>query len=302
VDDGRTDLNHARRVAVDVATEAGALLRVRGRGKLGAQSKGHSGDVVTELDLAAEDLVLRRLRATFPDHRIVAEESGVHGSHSAWTWLVDPLDGTNNVAIGLPAYVIGLALCFEGRPVVGVVHDPVTDQTWSAVRGAGACGPDGPLRPAHRPTPYGPVLGWTQGHGVSRSDDTARALKLVLERHAYRLLQLWAPLLCWVMLARGDIDGFVGYHAEAVDLPAGSLVAEEAGLVIRALDGGPFEDRVAENAERSFVAGHQDRIPELLELVRAAEGIRPAVRALALARTDRLVRPELSRSRPARPR
>ena len=280
--DNRTDLHHARQVAVDVATEAGALLRVRAQGQLGAQPKGGSGDVVTALDLAAEDLVLRRLRAKFPTHRMVAEESGIHDADSAWTWLVDPLDGTNNVAIGLSAYVVGLALCFEGRPVVGVVHDPVTEQTWSAVRGAGALGPDGPLRPAYRPTPHGPVLGWTQGHGVSRSDDTARALKLVLERHAYRLLQLWAPLLCWVMLARGDIDGFVGYHAEAVDLPAGSLVAEEAGLVIRTLDGSPFEDSVTENAERSFVAGHEARIPELLELVRTAEGIRPAVGALPL--------------------
>jgi myo-inositol-1(or 4)-monophosphatase len=284
--DSSADLLHARQIAIDVATEAGALLRVRGQGQLGAQPKGSSGDVVTALDLAAEALILRRLRDEFPAHRIVAEESGVHDADSAWTWLVDPLDGTNNVAIGLPAYVVGLALCFEGRPVVGVVHDPVAEQTWSAVRGAGALGPSGPLRPRYRQTPHGPVLGWTQGHGVSRGDDTARALKLVLERHAYRLLQLWAPLLCWVMLARGDIDGFVGFHAEAVDLPAGSLVAEEAGLVIRALDGGPFEDRVAENAERSFVAGHEARIPELLELVRVAGEIRSAVGTLPLvART-----------------
>src|SRR5262249_1052392 len=158
------------------------------------------------------------------------------------------------------------ALCDDGRPVVGVVHDPVTEQTWSAVRGAGAVGPHGELRPEHRPTPHGPVLGWTQGHGVARTDGTARALTLVLELHAYRLLQLWAPLLCWGMLARGDIDGFVGYHAEAVDLPAGSLVAAEAGLAIRTLDGGPFDDEcLAGTAERSFVAGHPDRIPELLE-------------------------------------
>jgi myo-inositol-1(or 4)-monophosphatase len=287
VDDGwadldQTELRHARRVAVDVAVEAGALLRARSTGQLGARPKGSSGDVVTELDLAAEELALRRLRAEFPGHRIVAEESGVHDADSVWTWLVDPLDGTNNVAIGLPAYVVGLALCRDGRPVVGVVHDPVTDRTFSAVRGGGAHGPGGPLRPGYRPTTHGPVLGWTQGHGVSRADDTARALKLVLERHAYRLLQLWAPLLCWVMLAQGDIDGFVGYHAEAVDLPAGSLIAEEAGLVIRTLDGRPFEDCVAENAERSFVAGHEDRIPELLSLVRAAEGIRAAVGALPL--------------------
>jgi myo-inositol-1(or 4)-monophosphatase len=163
-----------------------------------------------------------------------------------------------------------------------VVHEPVSGHTWSAVRGGGAVGPAGPLRPGRRPTPHGPVLGWTQGHGVSRADGTVRALKLVLESHAYRLLQLWAPLLCWVMLARGDIDGFIGYRAEAVDLPAGSLVAAEAGLAIVRLDGGPFEECVADPERRSFVAGHLDRLPELLELVRTAEALRPAVTALAL--------------------
>lgn len=276
------DLHHARRVAIDVAGEAGTLLRSRARGELLARPKGSSGDVVTALDLAAEELILDRLRAVFPSHRIVAEESGVHDADSAWTWLVDPLDGTNNVAIGLPAYVVGLALCAHGRPVVGVVHDPVAGQTWSAIAGEGAVGPAGPLRPGHRRTPHGPVLGWTQGHGVRRTDVTARALKLVLEQHAYRLLQLWAPLLCWIMLARGDIDGFVGYQAEAVDLPAGSLVAAEAGLAVCALDGGPFDERVAESAERSFVAGHPDRVPELLALVRSAQAIRPDLDRLGL--------------------
>ncbi|HEX5496387.1 MAG TPA: inositol monophosphatase family protein [Mycobacteriales bacterium] len=285
MDGSGVDLHQARRLAVDVAHEAGALLRGRARGHLGARPKGGSGDVVLALDLAAEELILRRLRAAFPGHRIVAEESGVHEADSAWTWLVDPLDGTNNVAVGLSTYVVGLALCDRGQPVLGVVHDPITEQTWSAVLGAGADGPNGRLRPVSRPTPHGPVLGWTQGHGVARSDDTARALKLVLEMHSYRLLQLWAPLLCWVMLARGDIDGFVGYHAEAVDLPAGSLLAAEAGLAIRTLDDRPFEDMVAETAERSFVAGHPDRIPELLALVRAAFQIRPAVSALPLPLT-----------------
>jgi myo-inositol-1(or 4)-monophosphatase len=293
---GGVDLHRARQVAVDAAQAAGALLRARAGGRLGARPKGGSGDVVTALDLEAEALVLRRLRLAFPDHRIVAEESGTHEADSAWTWVVDPLDGTNNVAVGLPAYVVGLALCDKDHPVVGVVHDPVTERTWSAVRGAGAVGPDGPLGPGLRPTPHGPVLAWTQGHGVARSDDAARALKLVLEAHAYRLLQLWAPLLCWAMLARGDIDGFVGYHAEAVDLPAGSLIAAEAGLAVQALDGEPFDGRVGGTAERSFLAAHPDRIPVLLGLARAAEELRPAVRALPLTM------PELSGPTTAPPR
>ncbi|WP_084956481.1 inositol monophosphatase family protein [Thermoactinospora rubra] len=267
------ELERARRVAVEAAEAAGALLRAGTRGPLGVRAKGGSGDVVTDLDLAAEKLILERLTGAFPEHAVIAEESGLLGESASaeWTWLVDPLDGTNNVAIGLPAYVVGLALCRRGRPVLGVVHDPVTARTWSALRGRGAyCSTGVRLSPPARPWPHGPLLAWTQGHAVARDDPVVRALKGTLEVAARRVLQLWAPLLSWVMLARGDIDGFIGYRAEAVDLPAGALIAQEAGLEVRALDGGPFEEHIDGGPEdRSFVAGHPDVIGALLELSRA---------------------------------
>ncbi|WP_169978255.1 inositol monophosphatase family protein [Microbispora sp. H10836] len=208
----------------EAALSAGAVLRESAPGAVAVHAKGGSGDVVTDLDLAAEKPILDRIRAEFPSHRIVAEESGAHDGDLAdggWTWLVDPLDGTNNVAIGLPAYVVGLALCAGGRPVLGVVHEPLSGRTWSAVAGAGARGPAGPLTgPPRRELPHGPVLTWTQGHGVSRRDPAARSLKMTMDARARRVLQLWAPLLCWAMLARGDIDGMIGYRAEGLDLVA----------------------------------------------------------------------------------
>jgi myo-inositol-1(or 4)-monophosphatase len=82
------------------------------------------------------------------------------------------------------------------------------------------------------------------------------------------VLQLWAPLLAWAMLARGDIDGIVGYRAGMVDLPAGALLAQEAGIEIRALDGGRYEECVdAPGGERSFVAAHPRALPGLLSLL-----------------------------------
>src|SRR5690606_40045797 len=117
------------------------------------------------------------------------EESGLLGSPGGeWTWLVDPLDGTNNVAIGLPAYVVGLALCREGRPLVGVVHDPVTARTWSAIRGRGALASSGSrLSAAYRPSPHGPLPAWTQGYAVSRKDAKARLLKAALRSEERRV-------------------------------------------------------------------------------------------------------------------
>jgi len=270
------DLERARDVAVTAAEAAGALLREAATKDLGVCIKGTSGDVVTDLDLAAERLIVGHIRGTFPHHRIIAEESGLHDADdSAWTWLVDPLDGTNNVIIGLNAFVVGIALCENKVPVLGVVHDPVAGQTWSAVRGRGTRGPSGtPVRPPYRPAPCGAVLAWTQGHGVERTDNTARAMRIVLESGARRVLQLWAPLLSWVMLARGDIDGFVGYRPEAVDLPAGSLIAQEAGITVCGLDGFPFDERIdLPQKDRSFVAGHPEAIRDLLTLVRTAQRV-----------------------------
>ncbi|WP_214411102.1 inositol monophosphatase family protein [Sphaerisporangium fuscum] len=268
------DLDHARRVAVSAAEAAGTLIRERATGELGTRAKGNAGDIVTDLDLACEKLLLERIQAAFPGHRVVAEESGVSGDPDGeWTWLVDPLDGTNNIAIGLPLYVVGLALCHEALPQVGVVHDPVGRQTWSAVRGAGAYGPGGPLTSGpRRASSRSPVLAWTQGHGVNRGDPKVRALKSSLDLRARRVLQLWAPLLGWVLLARGDIDGVVGYHAEAVDLPGGLLIAQEAGACVRGFDGSPFDGRTDLPAHRrSFVAARPGLVDELLGLVASAE-------------------------------
>jgi myo-inositol-1(or 4)-monophosphatase len=215
-------------------------------------------------------MLLERILTAYPSHAVIAEESGLVGAGGGeWTWLVDPLDGTNNVAIGLPTYVVGVALCRSGRPVLGVVHDPVSRQTWSAVRGKGAVASSGArLAPRHAPSPHGPLLAWTQGYGIARDDVTVRRLKAALDLNARRVLQLWAPLLAWAMLARGDIDGLVGYRAGVVDLPAGALLAQEAGIEIRALDGGPYEECIEGPGEqRSFVAAHPRAIPGLLAFV-----------------------------------
>ncbi|MGH3392482.1 MAG: inositol monophosphatase family protein [Actinomadura sp.] len=269
------ELGAARRIAVEAAEAAGALLRAGANGPFEVRGKGTDGDVVTDLDLAAERLILDRILAAYPDHQVIAEESGVVGAapHRC-VWLVDPLDGTNNVAIGLPVYAVGIALCVDGLPVLGVVHDPVTGRTWSAPR-------DGGRRAERRRAPDRPRLAWIQGHGVGPYDPTARALMMVLETRAHRVLQLWAPLLAWVMLADGHIDGIVGYRTELVDLPAGALIALEAGLSMRGLDGGPFDHRIDLPArDRSFVAGPSEFIGPLLEMVSIAGRIKPSLKGL----------------------
>ncbi|SCK44454.1 myo-inositol-1(or 4)-monophosphatase [Streptomyces sp. WMMB 714] len=263
-----------RRVAVAAAEEAGAMLRERFEQAYTVRSKGGDGDVVTDLDLSSEKLILARLQTHFPHDRILSEEAGLFDAVGRRTWLVDPLDGSNNVAVGLTAYAVGLGLCVAGEPVLGVVHEPVTGRTWSAVAGRGAYSGEVPLPGPPGGVPdAGPVVAWTQGHAVGRKDSTARELRGALELRSRRVLQLWAPLLGWSMLARGTIDGFVGYCAEAVDFPAGALLASEAGAVFRTLTGGPFQvGFTGPDSERSFVAARPEVLPYLLDAVAGAAG------------------------------
>ena len=110
------------------------------------------------------------------------------------------------------------------------------------------------------------LLAWTQGHQVGAGDPVAFAMRSALELRCARMLQLWAPLVAWTMLARGDIDGIVGYLPEIVDLPAGMLVAAEAGAQLRRLDGAPYElgiDRPP--SELGFVAARPELLDRLLE-------------------------------------
>ncbi|MFG2223198.1 inositol monophosphatase family protein [Streptomyces sp. NPDC048644] len=272
-DPGGAPYAREQRVAVAAAEEAGAMLRTRFSGAQAVGVKDAAGDVVTDLDLAAEKIVLARLQTHFPHDRILSEEAGLFDAVGRRTWLVDPLDGSNNVAIGLPSYAVGIGLCVDGEPVVGVVHEPVTGSTWRAVAGQGAYGAGGGLPgPAGRVPQAGPVVAWTQGHAVGRDDTVAAGLRRQLERRSRRVLQLWAPLLGWSMLARGTIDGFVGYCAEGIDFPPGALLASESGVAFRTLTGGDFRVGFAgPDSDRSFVAARADTLAYLLDVVAAAE-------------------------------
>ncbi|GIH25664.1 inositol monophosphatase [Acrocarpospora phusangensis] len=266
------DLQQARYVAIDAAESAGSLLRGRSDRHFDVWAKSE-GDLVTELDLAAERLIVDRIRARYPHHQIVSEEAGTLSGDVRWNWLVDPLDGTNNIAMGLNVYTVGITLCLRGLPVVAAVHEPGSGHTWSAVRHQGAfAGRDRPLVRRERPPRSRPTLAWNQGYRVTPEDPTATALRLVLDRESTRVLRLWAPLLSWVMLARGDLDGIVGYEIGELDLHAGALIATEAGLRVTDPSGRAFDPRVGTLTEdRSLVAGTGEAVPWLLELWSAAE-------------------------------
>lgn len=124
--------------AVQAARRAGAVLRSMFRTRPEGRVKTSLRDLVTEADLAAERLVLDLVRERYPAHAWRSEEAGLSAHTSPFQWVVDPLDGTSNFAHGFPHFCVSIALLHEGRSRVGVVHDPMRGETFTAVAGAGA--------------------------------------------------------------------------------------------------------------------------------------------------------------------
>ncbi len=126
--------------AMQIAREAGSVLVQR----LGAAKITNKGDIdlVTEADVAAENLIIERIRSYYPQHGILAEESGeavlVEDKRSDWKWIIDPLDGTTNYAHGYPCFCVSIALEHAGVLEIGVVYDPVRNEMFAAERGKGA--------------------------------------------------------------------------------------------------------------------------------------------------------------------
>jgi len=131
--------------AISMAREAGRILRRRFRTAVRITVKGPA-DVVTAADIEAQGLIVRRLRRKFPGHGILAEEGLDATAGTEWRWIVDPLDGTKNFARGLPSFCVSIAAERNGQVELGVVHDPMHDELFVAVRGCGAWCNGRPIR------------------------------------------------------------------------------------------------------------------------------------------------------------
>jgi fructose-1,6-bisphosphatase/inositol monophosphatase family enzyme len=126
----------AREVAERCAAAACRVIR-DGYGRTALAGVKGRGNVVTETDFAAERATMEILRAEFPDHAILSEESAADTRSNGWMWVVDPLDGTKNFSRGIPHFGYNIALCLDSVPVLGLSAHPLLDDTYLAVEGEG---------------------------------------------------------------------------------------------------------------------------------------------------------------------
>ena len=120
-----------------IARQAGAVL-MEGFGNVRHIQQKGAIDLVTEFDKRSEAVIVSSIQERFPDHAILAEESGRNDSISEYQWLIDPLDGTTNFAHGIPIFCVSIALWKNKAPLVGIAYDPFRNEMFSAEAGHGA--------------------------------------------------------------------------------------------------------------------------------------------------------------------
>ena len=231
----QTSLHPMLNVAIKAARAAGAIINRASMDLdvLKVNTKAPN-DFVTEVDHAAEQVIIETLLGAYPDHGILAEETGrEHGAkHSEFIWIIDPLDGTTNFIHGLPMYCVSIALTHRGVVQQAVVYDPTRNDLFYATKGRGAFLNDKRLRVSKRTRLSDSLVG--TGFPYRRGDNPKRYLKMfeavMTEVAGVRRPGAAALDLCYV--AAGYYDAFFETGLQPWDVAAGSLMITEAGGLI----------------------------------------------------------------------
>ena len=225
-------------VATEAAMAGGAILE-KYWGKLeSVQEKERPGDLVTEVDHQAEKAILQIIQHYFPNHQILAEESGLAGdTNSEYLWAIDPLDGTTNYAHNYPMSAVSIGLLIQGIPQVGIVYNPLRQEFFSGARGLGAT-----LN--HKPIQVSKVQSLSEsllvtGFAYDRRETTDNNyLEFCYLTHLTQgVRRSGSASLDLVDVACGRLDGYWERGLKPWDITAGIVILEEAGGKVSAYDG-----------------------------------------------------------------
>ncbi|MEJ2454525.1 MAG: inositol monophosphatase family protein [Candidatus Thiodiazotropha sp.] len=231
-------MNPMVNIAVRAAREAGRVItRNFGRiDRLTVADKGRN-DFVTEVDRNAEAVIIGILRDKYPQHAILAEESGAQSGND-FEWIIDPLDGTTNFLHGLPQFAVSIALKVKGRLDLGVVYDPIKEEMFTASRGEGALLNDRKIRVSNRKGLEGALLGTGIPYRDLRFMDNYLGMLKDLTRDTAGIRRPGSAALDFAYVACGRTDGFWELGLSEWDFAAGALLVREAGGLVTDIGGG----------------------------------------------------------------
>jgi myo-inositol-1(or 4)-monophosphatase len=230
-------------IATEAALAAGAVLQgYLGKLEDAITEKGRPGDLVTAADKASEVVILDVLRRHFPQHSILAEESGKLGNQdNEYLWAIDPLDGTTNYAHQYPAFAVSIGLLINGVPQVGVIYDPFHNELFRAANGLGATCDRHPIKVSETSELSKSLLVTGFAYDRRETSDNNYAEFCHLTHLTQGVRRSGSAALDLAYVACGRVDGYWERGISPWDVVAGVILLREAGGKVTAYDGSSFK-------------------------------------------------------------
>jgi myo-inositol-1(or 4)-monophosphatase len=228
---------------VSMARDAGKIIAEKFGRSIEITYKGDI-NIVTDVDVAAEKLIIDRIMRNHPDHSILTEESGcptkLGREESDWCWIIDPLDGTTNFAHGYPVFAVSIGLENKGKVIAGAVYDPLRDEMFAAERGKGTTLNGKTVKVSEVNKLNNAMVCTGFPYNVREKSNFERHfVNFIMNSQAVRRDGSAARDLAYV--ACGRFDGFWEEGLHPWDVAAGLVLVEEAGGKITQFDGSPID-------------------------------------------------------------
>ena len=223
-------------IAKEIALGCGEILKEGFHNIKEISEKSGPGDIVTDVDKRSEAYAKEMINKYRRSDGMWGEEGDYYEGSSGYMWIVDPLDGTYNFALGIPLFCVSVAVCQEGKPVVGVIYDPLHDEMFWAEKGKGAFLNHKKLsvKPFEKVEDCVLYLSWIKGaKGVDAFNEKAQ----ILFSKVQYIRRLGSAALGLAYVANNRIHGFVEIGLHPWDVAAAILIIEEAGGVVTGREG-----------------------------------------------------------------
>jgi len=250
-------------IAVKAARAAGDII-VRNMDRLDRLkiTTKQNNDFVSNVDYQSEQAIIDILKQAYPDHGILAEESGIQDEKADFQWIIDPLDGTTNYLHGFPQFAVSIALKHKKRLEVGVIYDPLSQELFCASRGNGATLNGKKIRVTSHKGLHNALLGTGfPYYDQSYLDTYLETMKALMQKTA-GLRRPGSAALDLAWLAAGRIDGFWEFNLKAWDIAAGVLLVREAGGIVS-----DFRNQEGYLESGDIIAAAPKVFPEMITII-----------------------------------
>ncbi|GAF83794.1 unnamed protein product, partial [marine sediment metagenome] len=228
----------AYEVAVQAVREAGDIIMAHFHGEKRISYKEGRSNIVTDVDVLAEEKILALLQYEYPHFSIMTEESADIAGDSPYTWIIDPIDGTRNYAYGIPHFCVALALARGEELLLGISYDPVRGELFRAEKGQGAFLNDSPIAVSTRTSLGESLVGFDMGYDAEIGQEIL-GVASALWPGVVSVRVMGSAALGLAYAASGRLDLYIHLALYPWDLASGILLVSEAGGVVTELDGQP---------------------------------------------------------------